>query len=974
MCARPIFWRDKLTSFQFQNGRLFDDTFVEIWGGEPWEPNESDRKAAAELHVQLVSRITTQRLPYTAGVEAAALKSLHAFFERARDIAATHLDCRVVDTLAWHVINTYLRPFTAKWHPQSERGALAALDATDTFRAELIDTQRALSCFDDLLVEIRDDRRPPVRPSIEQGKHEQNVADEMAIPLPWGIDKHFGGLPADKAASINTAERRAIEARRNHYRDKDKGHDQKKPDENGKAREQEKSTKGESGSGEEKEREYAVGLALSGGGIRSATFSLGLLVALARRNLLHQFDYLSTVSGGGYLGAFLTTYLNSEDTASVSASTASTPPDSGGGVVPVPGPAAVSGSDTGQVPTIGLRRDELPFRRTEGEAEALRHIRHFSKYLATGSLWERTQMITAQLYGMVLNGLGVAYLGVCAALVEFLLRLALQVPDGWTYLITVFGLVLALVSIIVPVCLRFFRGFRNHADWWIAVPAGALLILLAWKFLDWLHHLYHLGAKTTVIAGISVSTLAMVVAAVVPLLASAVLGFFGRIYLPVRVVLTALAAVAAPLFILVIELAVFHWIVTEPVHIPFTRIEISSNRAVVSLILGVVLATALYFLVLDINFTSLHRHYRKKLAEAYLIQPAKTCQPMRPETMTAPQPTTSPPAQPFDSNVSLRLSDATHPRAPYHLINCGLNVPGSRNQAMQGRLTDFFLFSQAFCGSPLTNYRPTTEWEALDPNLDVGTAMAISGAAAAPQMGLGTIRHASFWLALLNIRLNYWLPNPVKGKGRVVAPTLHHLFAEMFGWADENGRFLNLSDGGHIENLGVYELLRRRCKFIVAVDGEQDPQMTFHALTTLQRLAYIDLGVKIDINLDDLRLNNLGIARSHFSFCRIAYPLDTRDGRPLYGYLLYVKLSLTGNEGEFIRRFRLDDPSFPHDTTADQFFTEAQFEAYRSLGEHVGDKLFLPAIVGDKIASASDVDVENWFTEIGKSVLDFPPR
>src|SRR5262249_49191647 len=204
-------------------------------------------------------------------------------------------------------------------------------------------------------------------------------------------------------------------------------------------------------------------------------------------------------------------------------------------------------------------------------------------------------------------------------------------------------------------------------------------------------------------------------------------------------------------------------------------------------------------------------------------------------------------------------------------------------------------------------------------------------------------------------------------------PTLHHLFAEMFGWADENGRFLNLSDGGHIENLGVYELLRRRCKFIVAVDGEQDPRMTFQALTTLQRLAYIDLGVKIDINLDDLRLNEHGMTRSHFSFCRIGYPRGERDGEMVYGYLIYVKLSLTGNEGEFIRRFRLDDPSFPHDTTANQFFTEAQFEAYRSLGEHVGDKLFLPAIVGDEIASASDVDVENWFTEIGKTVLDFPP-
>src|SRR5262245_43219140 len=100
MSSTPILWRDKLPSFRFQNSPLFNDAFVRTWGGESWEPNESDRKAAAELHVQLVSRITTQRLAYTAGVEATALKSLHTFFERARDITAAHLGCRIIDTLA----------------------------------------------------------------------------------------------------------------------------------------------------------------------------------------------------------------------------------------------------------------------------------------------------------------------------------------------------------------------------------------------------------------------------------------------------------------------------------------------------------------------------------------------------------------------------------------------------------------------------------------------------------------------------------------------------------------------------------------------------------------------------------------------------------------------------------------------------------------------------------------------------------
>jgi hypothetical protein len=191
----------------------------------------------------------------------------------------------------------------------------------------------------------------------------------------------------------------------------------------------------------------------------------------------------------------------------------------------------------------------------------------------------------------------------------------------------------------------------------------------------------------------------------------------------------------------------------------------------------------------------------------------------------------------------------------------------------------------------------------------------------------------------------------------------------MLGSMDERGPWINLSDGGHIENLGVYELLRRRCKYIVAIDGEEDARMTFHGLTTLQRLAAIDLGVAIEADLDDLRLTNAGLSRSHFRFCRIRYPKVERDSEDEFGYLLYVKLSLTGNEGEFLRRYRLDEPAFPHHSTADQFFSEAQFEAYRSLGEHVGNKLFLRAVVGN-LADKRPIDLKEWFDALGLNFLE----
>jgi hypothetical protein len=713
--------------------------------------------------------------------------------------------------------------------------------------------------------------------------------EELGRGVPWGIPAIAGGIDAATAQKINEAERAAITGRRRHYGVPDADH--------------------------------AVGLALSGGGIRSATFSLGVLVALAARGVLPQVDYLSTVSGGGYLGSFVSAFLHS-------------PGDKG----------------------IGLRADEFPFRREEGEAAALRHIRHHSKYLAVGTPWRRLAMIAAQLYGMVLNGLAVVYLAAVAVALELLLRHILPLEQTLRALTLVATAALGVGALGMLAALRFRRRLLPQADLVVAVLAVFLVVVLGLRGLEPAHawfgrfdqladadRSWSLGDKKTWLA----------VLGAIPVVTSALASALGqRLLRRAGLVLLVLSAVAAPLFFFGIYLAIYQWAASGGT-LSVGGIE-PSREAV---LWGVVaLGAALYLLLLDINLTSPHRHYRDQLARAYLVQagadPAD--------------------AASYASAVSLRLSavgGAPH-RAPYHLLNCALNVPGSKNPGMQGRLTDFFLFSPRYCGSPLIGYHTTESWEGADPHLDLATAMAISGAAAAPQMGLATVRRLSFWLVLLNVRLGYWLRKPDGSRSRfAAAPGLRYLLKEMRGTMDERLPWLNVSDGGHIENLGVYELLRRRCKYIIAVDGEQDPKMTFHALTTLQRLASIDLGVQIDLDLDDLRLNEKGLSRSHFRFARIRYPRDGRGSEDLYGYLLYVKLSLTGNEGEFIRRYRLDEPAFPHHSTADQFFSEAQFEAYRSLGEHVGDKLFLRAIVGD-LADSKEVDVEEWFLRLGKCLLE----
>ncbi len=912
---------------------LFGKDFCDQWTGRSIVVNEDDQLAAAKLHIQLVSRITTQRLPYIDGEEVTALTSVYKLFEEAREVFKKHPKSGVTDAVVWHVMNTRVRLFTAKWHRQSERGALAALDATDIFRHELTVLQKYLVRFDALLVAIRDEADTVTVSEPGNTGREAKIEAEMQGKLCWKIDEKLGGLDESTAKTINAKEKIAVNARRAHYSGRRDLISVAEAAETWAA------------------RSHATALAISGGGIRSATFALGVLAALARRNLLYQFDYLSTVSGGGYLGAFLTTFLST--------------------------------SLISPKPQIGLGREDLPFRRKDGEPAALRHVRHHSKYLATGRLWERLQMASAQVYGMAMNWLGFAYLAFVVALVEQIIRSHLPDVSSWKCLIVISVGAIAAVALLIPLFRRL-PVLKQGTDALFALSLLIFLGLLAWKGLSYLHDWLAVHSRQEVWPW-------LILLAALPLVASAALALIGSLSMVVRIPLTVIAAVAAPLLFLGIEFLFYDWL---------DKKAIETTYAIVIAVLGYLLFWRLF----DINFTAPHRFYKQKLGEAYLVRPEDSSDPTL-----------------LRKNVSLKLSECNdRNRSPYHLVNCALNVPASDNPRMQGRLTEFFLFSRDFCGSPLTGYEFTTTWEGLNPGLDLGTAMAISGAAAAPQMGLGTIKNLSFWMALFNIRLGFWVKKPkitIERKTTPAAPApavtapvvaaaaaattpstssresipevirnavksvlysppgLMYLLREMFGKANEKRAYVNVSDGGHIENLGVYELLRRRCKYIVAIDGEQDQAMTFQGLTTLLRLAYIDLGVTIDVGLDALRLAAAsGLSHSHFAFCRIRYPRDERGGEESYGYLLYLKLSLTGNEGEFIKRYKLDEPAFPHTSTANQFFSEAQFEAYRSLGEHVGDKMFLPAIVGD-MANSDDVALEKWFEEIGKNMLEpLPPK
>lgn len=347
------------------------------------------------------------------------------------------------------------------------------------------------------------------------------------------------------------------------------------------------------------------------------------------------------------------------------------------------------------------------------------------------------------------------------------------------------------------------------------------------------------------------------------------------------------------------------------------------------------------WLGVNINFASLHLYYRNRLARTYLRR-------MHEPEAVDPQPLST--LNPFH-------------KAPLHLINAAVNLPASRNPELRGRDTDFFIFAQHYCGGPSVGYWPTKEWEAQDKHLDLGTAMAISGAAAAPRMGTVTSNKYTTLLAMLNVRLGYWVRKPTKSRVWDTVPGGLYFTRELTGHMHERQPFVNVSDGGHVENMGLYELLRRRCRYIVLIDGEADPQHSFGGLLNSIRMAKIDLGVRIEPDLSDLRQGIDPFKRAHFAMARIDYG-DEESGKPIHGLLLVIKLALTGNESELLMQFQQLNPAFPHQSTAQQLFSEAQFEAYRALGEHAAEAAFDPLLAGPHPKGAAD-----WLLQLEQRLL-----
>ena len=276
---------------------------------------------------------------------------------------------------------------------------------------------------------------------------------------------------------------------------------------------------------------------------------------------------------------------------------------------------------------------------------------------------------------------------------------------------------------------------------------------------------------------------------------------------------------------------------------------------------------------------------------------------------------------------------------PFHVVNTTLNLVAGKDLAWQERKADSFTISPLHSGNRRLGYRPSHSFGGPG-GITLGTAVAISGAAASPNMGYNSSPALSFLLTLFNVRLGWWLGNPGEAGERTYTlrnpkVSLRPLIAELTGSTDENHPYVYLSDGGHFENLALYEMVLRRCHLIVLSDAGADLSFGFNDLGNAVRKIRIDLGISITFETMDI-FPRSPETPANAKYCAVGeIHYDDVDGAGAQrGTLLYIKPAIYfDKESRDIYNYARQNPDFPHETTADQFFSESQFESYRALGE-----------------------------------------
>jgi len=420
---------------------------------------------------------------------------------------------------------------------------------------------------------------------------------------------------------------------------------------------------------------------------------------------------------------------------------------------------------------------------------------------------------------------------------------------------------------------------------------------------------------------------------------------------------TSAAAVVFGAFIVIVLALVTNWILASNVGETMANLlgagkfelDANSTQRIIYESPGRVLLVFMFVIALvgwllgrfiNTNRFSLHYYWRNRMMRAYLgVSRDEHAREKTRNKFTD-----------FDLQDNVAMHDLKQQplglaQKPLHVVNVTLNLAGGEKLEWQDRKAESFTISPLHSGSYWLGYRDSEHYGGKH-GISLATSVAISGAAASPNMGyMMTSPVVRFIMTLFNVRLGFWLGNPRKPTFNRDSPTqsVRPIFDEALGKTNDKSPYIYLSDGGHFDNFGLYEMILRRNRFIIVSDASTDPDYCYESLAYAIRQVRVDFGVPIEFR-DRLQLGkNLGEANKYCAIADIRYSCVDKSGgasdSKYDGVLIYIKPSLDGSEPADLLNFHESDPAFPQDTIVDQWFGEAQFESYRMLGSHMIAKL-----------------------------------
>jgi len=770
--------------------------------------------------------------------------------------------------------------------------------------------------------------------------------------------------------------------------------------------------------GRESEENW-TGIALSGGGIRSAIFCLGALQALADRDILKKFDYMSSVSGGGYIASALQWLWQTD-------------------------------------PSTSALKNEFPYGTArslvnEGRLKdrRLAYIRNHGRYLTPGegmTIWSLGAVIIRTLYLNLAIWVPLGALLFCALIATFgtLDTVFSAVPNLFSPLearwkcgadcraiwpvetffgvcigISLFGMAVfavwtaafSLDTAVSPNTVRDSVSRRQRLLYFLAQPAIASVAIALLVFLQakvkldaftWSAGIvvaavlvvfvfvrllqargadasenYRWRRRMEVCGGaalpILISVLAVGTTPIIPYLLVNGAGPFAKSLAALTTAVAGLVSavgghsaqaqnkppsdltrwllmVACGLFIY--GLLCVCYMLAQLVISP--EILIGPDSTLQNFVRGTILAlagtAAMLGLWSNVNYVGLHRFYRDRLMEAFMPDVASVQENVVRRSPKADQLSITslwPPS---------RRCDGSRREIPYPIINTNAVFVKDPNRVIFARGGDNFVLTPLFVGSRATGWEDTKTHIKKNSPMTLASAMAASGAALnanAAYVGAGVTRDRllSIVMMLLNLRLGLWIgrPSPDKVGAKARMPNLFNpgfRYGVTLSGYKSSSSFVDLSDGGHFDNLGIYELARRKTAVIFVLDGEQDATSSMPALYSVVQRMQEDFNMKVDLEgcLDDLvpvpssgYPDGVHYVKRPFFVAQLKY----ENGEP--GVLIYVKLSLASQASFSAKGYRAQYPDFPHQSTANQFFVAQQIEAYREVG-YVNMELALDAL------------------------------